>query len=344
MRAEELKYFDIITIENLFQAWNEFKKGKKKRLDLQVFERNLEDNLFLLCNSLRNKSYKHGAYEEFYVNDPKRRHIHKAPVSDRVLHHLLYKYLYSLFDSSFIYDSYSCRIDKGTHKGVKRLYEFTRKVSKNYTGDCYVLKCDIKKFFASVDHKILLYLLTAKIQDKDILLLLTEIIDSFSSEFGKDKGIPLGNLTSQVFANIYMNKLDWFIKHELKIKYYVRYADDFVILSKRKDFLENLIPEIDNFLKTELNLKLHENKVILRKLRHGIDFLGYIILSHTILPKTKTKRRIFRKMSIKINENKSGKFSDFSLNQTVQSYLGYFSHANSYKIVKQFRSQIWLQS
>lgn len=339
-----LSYKQLITIENLFQAYYQFKKGKKKKLDLQVFERNLEDNLFLLYNSLKNKTYKHRSYEEFYVNDPKRRHIHKASVSDRVLHHLLYQYLYSLFDSSFIYDSYSCRVNKGTHKGVKRLYEFTRKVSKNYTGDCFVLKCDIKKFFASVDHKILLSLLTEIIQDKDILLLLTEIINSFNSELGEGRGIPLGNLTSQVFANIYMNKLDQFMKHKLKIKYYVRYADDFVIISQRKDYLENLIPEIDKFLEMDLNLKLHENKVIIRKLKHGIDFLGYGILPHYILPKTKTKRRIFRKMSVKIKENKNGKISDFSLNQTVQSYLGYFSHANSYKIVKQFRSDIWLQS
>lgn len=114
-----LSYKQLITTENLFQAYYGFKKGKKKRLDLQVFERNLEDNLFVLLRSLRNKSYRHGAYEEFYVNDPKRRHIHKASVSDRVLHHLLYEYLCFLFDPSFMYDSYSCRIDKGTHKGVK---------------------------------------------------------------------------------------------------------------------------------------------------------------------------------------------------------------------------------
>jgi len=339
-----MNYNQLITIENLFQAYYEFKKGKKKRLDLQVFERNLEDNLFVLLRSLKNKSYKHGKYQEFYVNDPKRRHIHKASVSDRVLHHLLYKYLYSLFDSQFIYDSYSCRVNKGTHKGVKRLYQFTRKASKNYTGDCYVLKCDIKKFFASVDHEILSSLLRSKIQDEDILSLLTEVINSFSSELGNGRGIPLGNLTSQVFANIYMNKLDQYIKHALRIKFYVRYADDFAILSQKKDFLEDLIPKIEDFLRMELNLKLHEKKVIIRNLKHGVDFLGYVILPHVILPRTKTKRRMFKKIDIKISEYNSGKISDFSLNQTSQSYLGYLSHCKAFELEQQVKNILFFKT
>ena len=121
MMAEELKYCDIITIENLFQAWDEFKKEKRNKKDVQRFERHLEDNLFELHTKLKRKTYRHGTYQEFYVTDPKRRHIHKSTVRDRVLHHLLYKYLYELFDKHFICDSYSCRKEKGTHKAVKRL-------------------------------------------------------------------------------------------------------------------------------------------------------------------------------------------------------------------------------
>lgn len=217
-------YQDLILVENLFQAWSEFKKGKRKRKDVQIFERNLEDNLFDLHYQLKSKTYQHGNYQSFYVQDPKQRHIHKAQVPDRIIHHLLYKYLYELFDKTFIFDSYSCRENKGTHKGVKRLEKFARIVSKNYTRDCWALKLDIKKFFASVDHNILMNLLKRKINDPDILWLLKEVIDSFP------KGIPLGNLTSQVFANIYMNELDQFIKHKLKIKYHLRYADDFLVL------------------------------------------------------------------------------------------------------------------
>jgi retron-type reverse transcriptase len=337
-----MNYNQLITIENLFQAYNEFRKGKKRRLDLQIFERNLEDNLFCLYKYLIDKNYRHGKYEEFYVNDPKRRHIHKASVSDRVLHHLLYNFLYSLFDSSFIFDSYSCRLNKGTHKGIKRLYQFTRKVSKNYTRNCFVLKCDIKQFFASVDHGILVKLLEEKITDEDILSLLKEIIYSFSSELGNGRGIPLGNLTSQVFANIYMNKLDQFMKHELRLNFYVRYADDFAIVSQKKDFLEDLIPRIEDFLRMELNLKLHEKKVIIRNLKHGVDFLGYVILPHVILPRTKTKRRMFIKIEEKIKMCNKSEISEHSLNQTMQSYLGYLSHCEAFELEQQVKNKLLL--
>ena len=311
-------YEELISIENLFQAWNEFRIGKRKRKDVQFFERNLEDNLFNLHQVLKEKTYKHGQYQSFYVYDPKLRHIHKAIVQDRIVHHLLYKYLYALFDKSFIFDSYSCRLNKGTHKAVDRLEKFTRIVSKNYTKDCWALKLDIKKFFANVDHDILIGLLNKKIKDQDILWLLKQVIESFPT------GIPLGNLTSQVFANIYMNELDQFMKHQLRIKYYLRYADDFLILSNDKESLEQLIEPIGSFLKVKLELELHPKKIIFRKFDWGIDFLGYIVLPHYILPRTKTKKRILQKLKAKQGlEN---------FNQSLQSYLGYLSHANAYGV------------
>lgn len=320
-------YQELISIENLFQAWNEFKKGKKRRIDVQGFERNLEDNLFGLQGKLAIKTYKHGNYSEFFVHDPKQRHIHKARVADRIIHHLLYKYLYELFNPSFIHDSYSCRLGKGTHIAVGRLENFTRIVSKNYTKNCWALKLDIKKFFASVDHQILKHLLRKKIKDQDILWLLDEIIGSLL------KGIPLGNLTSQVFANIYLNELDQFVKHKLKIKYYLRYADDFLILSTCSYNSEHQIKEIDLFLKEFLKLELHPGKIILRKLIWGIDFLGYIILPHYILPRTKTKRRIFKKL----NE----KFGSENFDACLQSYLGYLTYANSFNIVQQIKNNVY---
>ena len=326
----------LISIENLFQAWNEFKKGKRRKKDVQVFERRLEDNLFDLYLRLKDKNYQHGKYKSFYVNDPRRRHIHKACVADRIVHHLLYKYLYELYDKTFIFDSYSCRLEKGTHRGVKRLFLFIRKVSKNYTNYCWALKCDIKKFFATVDQGILLNLLKKKIEDINILWLLGKVIESFDSELGKGKGIPLGNLTSQIFANIYMNELDQFIKHKLKIKYYLRYADDFVILSENRNYLEGLIFKISEFLESSLKLALHENKVTISKYTLGIDFLGYIVLSHYILPRTKTKKRMFRRLKEKIN------FSNF--NQSLQSYLGYLSHANSHDLTKEVKNVLAFNS
>ena len=275
---------------------------------------------------LKNKTYSHGQYQNFYVNDPKRRHIHKACVSDRIVHHLLYKYLYEIFDKTFIFDSYSCRVGKGTHRGVKRLSMFARKTSKNYTETCWSLKCDIKKFFASVDHKILLNLLSKRIEDKDILGLLANIIRSFNSDYGNGIGIPLGNLTSQIFANIYMNKFDQFVKHNLKIRYYLRYADDFVFLSKNEKILSSFINPVREYLLRELKLELHPVKIILRKLEWGIDFLGYVVLPHYILPRAKTKRRMLKKVNTR----------------NIQSYLGYLSHANAYYLGEEVKNKIWL--
>ena len=319
-------YSNLISIENLFQAWSEFRKGKAKRFDVQKFERNLEDNLFGLQQRLKNKTYGHGEYQSFYVNDPKQRHIHKAKVADRVVHHLLYAFLYKLFDSSFIYDSYSCRLNKGTHKGVKRLEQFAGKVSQNYTVDCWALKCDIKKFFASVDHKVLLTLLKEKIKDEDIIWLLRQIIDSFCSDKGGGKGMPLGNLTSQVFANIYLNELDQFVKHKLKTKYYIRYADDSLLLANDRKILHGYVGALRQFLAEKLRLELHPNKISIRRLNNGIDFLGYIVLPHYSLPRTKTKRRIFKKLKEKVGlEN---------FDQSLQSYLGYLKHVKSYELIQ----------
>ena len=328
---KHMNYVEITSIENLFQAWSEFKKGKRQRADVQIFERNLEDNLFELHERLKSKTYRHGTYQSFFVHDPKQRHIHKAEVSDRIVHHLLYKYLYKLFDKSFIYDSYSCRLEKGTHRAVKRLVKFTRIVSKNYTRPCWVLKLDIKKFFASVDHHFLMNLLRKKVEDKDILWLLEEVIDSFDSSGSQEmpyeaNGIPLGNLTSQVFANIYMSELDQFIKQKLGVKYYLRYADDFLILSTCFNDLNHLIKSIERFLKSKLKLELHPKKIILRRLDWGIDFLGYIVLPYYILPRTKTRKRVFKKLKLKVGSD--------NFDQSLQSYLGYLSHAHSFKITQ----------
>lgn len=326
-----MNFADITSIENIFQAWSEFRRGKRKIADVQSFERHLEDNLFELHRKLKDKTYRHGNYSAFFVHDPKRRHIHKANVADRIIHHLLYKYLYELFDKSFIFDSYSCRLDKGTHKAVKRLEKFTKIVSKNYTKPCWALKLDIKKFFANVDHGILKELLRKKIIDSNILWLLDEVINSFSSGTKgtpyEARGIPLGNLTSQVFANIYMNELEQFIKHELKSKYYLRYADDFIMLSPCSNDSNQWVKEIEQFLKEQLKLELHPNKIILRNLNWGIDFLGYIVLPHYILPRTKTKKRIFRKLNSK----------------NLQSYLGFLSHANSFKLILELQNQVWFR-
>ena len=304
----------IISLDNLFSAWKEFKKGKKNKPEVQEFEFNLEDNLFKLHQELKIKTYRHSNYTAFYVKDPKLRHIHKACVRDRVLHHAVFRILYPIFDQGFMYDSYSCRLGKGTHRAVARLEKFAKRLSANYRRNIFALKCDIRKFFDSVDQNILFGLIQKKIKDDGALQLINEIIKSFQEE--QNKGLPLGNVTSQLFANIYLNEFDQFMKHKLKVKYYLRYTDDFIILHQDENYLKELLPTIKSFLKDELKLELHPNKVFIKKLSQGIDFLGYVVLPHHRVLRTKTKRRMFKKLNAK----------------NLQSYLGLLKHCNGYKI------------
>lgn len=309
----------IISVENLLASWKEFLKDKKSRKDVILFSFNLMDNILSLHNDLNGKVYKHGGYEAFKINDPKPRDIHKASVRDRLLHHALYRVLYPYFDQKFISDSYSCRLNKGTHKAVKRFREFSNKVSKNNTKTCWVLKCDIRKFFASIDHDVLIKIIKKYIPDQEIVSLLVEIIGSFYST-KEGKGLPLGNLTSQLLVNIYMNEFDQFAKHKLKLKYYIRYADDFVILSEDKICLKYLISQINIYLIDKLALSLHPNKVFIKTLASGVDFLGWVCFPNYRVLRTKTKHRMFR--NLEKNHKK----------ETLQSYLGLLKHGNGYKV------------
>ena len=334
----------IISLENLFSAWDKFSSDKKKKRDVVEFEWELEQNIFQLHRDLKNKKYKHGTYTSFYIQDPKQRHIHKAIVRDRVLHHAVFSVLNPIFEPTFIAYSLSCRVDKGTHKGVDILDSITKAVSHNIRKPCFALKCDIKKFFGTVDHTILMALLVRRIKDADAILVLEEIVESFKSEYSnifQAKGLPIGNLTSQLFANIYLNEFDQFVKHHLKIKNYVRYTDDFVIISDSKTFLENLIEPIRKFLHDGLALELHPRKVSIRKLHWGVDFLGYIVLPHHRLLRRKTKQRILRKLRKRVSEYKSGIITKQTLEQSIQSYLGVLSHANTHKFSDELKNQFW---
>jgi RNA-directed DNA polymerase len=313
-------YKDITSIQNLLEAWKEFVCGKKNKKDVQEFQRNLMSNIIKLHIELKDKSYAHGTYQHFKISDPKPRDIHKASVRDRLVHHAAYRILYPYFDKHFIHDSYSCRINKGTHKANNRLKDFVRKVSKNNTKQCFILKCDIKKFFANINHDVLISILQKRIQDKDTIELIQNIISSFNS--GRiGAGLPLGNLTSQLLVNIYMNEFDQWMKHVMKVTYYIRYADDFVILSGDIIYLENLIFKIGEFLDTTLKLNLHPNKVFISTIYSGIDFLGWVHFPYHRVLRTSTERRMFKNLE----ENK---YKD----ESIQSYLGLLSCGNTYNI------------
>ncbi len=312
-------YNYIISIENLLLAWKEFVKGKRHRKDVQEFEFRLMNNIISLHDDLVAKTYKHGGYKAFKICDPKPRDIHKASVRDRLLHHAIYRVLYPFFDKTFVPDSFSCRIGKGAHKAINRSRDFVHKVSENYTKTAWVLKCDIKKFFASIDQKALIEIIKDFIPNKDIIWLVSQIIGSFySTESGK--GLPLGNLTSQLFVNIYMNKFDQFVKHKLKLKYYIRYADDFIILNSDKEWLIGLIPKISNFLKDTLKLSLHPDKTFIKTASSGIDFLGWTHFSDHRTLRTAAKRRMLKRTK------------EHPTEETLQSYLGLLKHGNTWKL------------
>jgi len=287
---------DLVSVDNLLLAWQEFIKGKRQKADVQLFQSDLMDNIIKLHDDLIHFNYRHGFYQAFSINDPKPRNIHKATVRDRLVHHAIYRVLYPFFDQTFIFDSYSCRLNKGTHKAINRFRSFAHKVSQNKTKTCWTLKCDIKKFFANIDQAILIKILKQYIPDKGIVDLLEKVIKSFSS-FKADVGLPLGNLTSQLLVNVYMNEFDQFVKHQLKAKYYLRYADDFLIMSRDRIWLETSLPTISGFLIDQLKLQIHPDKVFIKTRSSGVDFLGWIHFPDHRVLRTATKRRMLKKIT-----------------------------------------------
>lgn len=279
-----------------------------------AFELRLEDNLFSLCDSLFRGEYRHDPYEPFTIFDPKQRRIHKATVKDRVVHQAIVNVIEPFFESRFIHDSYSCRVGKGTHAAVERLRTFLHQASRNNTRTVYALKCDVRRFFASVDHLTLLSFLEKRIVDIQTFELLKNIIGSFS--VSKGKGIPLGNLTSQLFANIYLHELDWYVKISLREKHYLRYCDDFIILSESRERLSGVTQNIEGFLNSVLSLQLHPKKVFIRTWAQGIDFLGYVLFPHATVIRMKTATRMLKRAN------------EFNL----ASYLGVCSHADAFEL------------
>lgn len=287
----------IISLPNLFHAWREFKRGKMNKSDVQNFALNLEDNLFDLHTDLQSGNYRHSPYTDFFVRDPKLRHIFKATVRDRVLHQAVVSALEPIFDNGFIANSYSSRLGKGTHRAISCLRKKAWRLSKNNTRTVWILHGDIRRYFDSVDHEILLRLIERKVGDTNVLNLLTEIIGSYSTAPGK--GIPLGNVTSQLFSNIYLDEFDQFITRHLGIQDYIRYADDFVVISRSQIFLESMITLTRNFLSEKLKLVLHPDKIVLRRWHSGVDFLGYVLFPHHNILRTKTKWRMFNRINSK---------------------------------------------
>ena len=260
-------YNQIISKENLYTAVHNAAKSKRYNAVVSDFLFSQEKNVDILHAQLRDRTYKHGKYRIFKIKDPKQREIAAAPFADRVVHHAVCDVIEPVIDKTFIYDSYACRKDKGTHKAMYRAQKFCLK-------NRYSLHMDISKYFKNIDHKILKRLLLRQIDDPRLIWLLFHIIESSPKQFF-NKGLPIGNLTSQLFANMYLHEVDMFIKHRLKEKYYIRYMDDMLIFCNDKQGLLNIKSIVEKFLKEQLSLDLNKGKSQLFDTRKGFNFLGF---------------------------------------------------------------------
>lgn len=351
MKRQNNLFEKIISFENILKASKKARRGKRYKASTAIFEYNLERNLLKIIEVLSNKTYVPGTYRDFHIYDPKKRVISAAPYFDRVIHHALINIIEPIIGESFICDTYACIKGRGTHKAVQRYKEFQRK-SK------YVLKCDIRKYFESVDQEILLNKVKKKIKCKNTLWLVKQIIDSRRSNTAieyfdgddlfaplyRKKGLPMGNLTSQFFANLYLNDFDHFIKEELTAMFYIRYCDDFVIFGNSKVWLNEIKCEIKEYLMT-LRLRLHENKSRVFRTTDGVDFLGYRIYPDYVRVRKSIVKRYRRKLRQMAEVYKAGNIRIPEINNSIQSWIGHVKHADSYQLRKEiFRNTVFTKT
>ena len=340
MKTYKNLYPKIYSKKNLILAFKKARQDKTAKEYVIKFENNLEDEINKLQEELKSLTYKPTNLRRFIIRDPKTRTIHSSIFRDRIIHHAIVNVLEPIYEKIFIFDSYASRINKGVHKAVKRLGQFKLKVSKNHqliknniTNNQikgYFLKADIKKYFDSVDHKILLNILKNKIKDDKFLGLIKLILDNFKTKTN-GKGMPLGNLTSQFFANVYLNELDYFIKHNLMVKYYIRYVDDFVILHNDKQVLGCYKKKIGIFLQ-DLNLNLHPDKSSIKPLKNGVAFLGYRVYGKYTLLRKSNIRNFERNLNQKLSSLKKEEINHRNFIESIRGWLGYAKHADTFNL------------
>ena len=322
MKTHKNLFQEVCGLKNLHKAYLKARKGKSNIEEVARFTYKLEPELLALQKELKEGIYQEGKYRNFIIYEPKERLISALPFRDRVVHHAIYNVIEPIFDRSFIYDSYACRTGKGTHRGVDRVQIFLKKFKNSYC-----LKCDISKYFLSVDHEVLKSAICKKIRDDKLIKLLNKIIDSVP------EGIPIGNLTSQLFANIFLNQLDYFVKQELKVKYYIRYMDDFIILHESKQELHKIKLEIKIHLK-KIKLKMHTKKNNIFPTNLGIDFLGYRIFNNYRLARKSTIKRFLFQIKIKIRKYNLNEIEFKKLMESFNSWYAYLNHGDTYNLKK----------
>lgn len=332
-------YEGLCSYENLFLAFKRARKGKTTKDYVLVFERDLTDNLLQLRTELLFHSYLPKPLQNFILRDPKTRKISKSDFRDRIIHHALCNVIEPFFEKQFIYDSYANRVGKGTLRAIRRFDQFKRKVSHNLTRNAFVFKADIRHYFETVDHQLLLSIIQQTIKDQRVLWLIKIILDNYHAT-KQGKGMPLGNLTSQFFANIYLNELDRFVKHILKTKYYIRYVDDFVILECSREKLEDYRWRVDLFLQEKLTLKLHPDKSRIIPLQRGTEFLGLKIFSHHKLLKQKNLRKFYQKRAVLSAAYDEGTANYDTIYDFLEGWLAYAKQANTYTLRQKILTEI----
>jgi len=328
---------ELCSYDNLFLAYTKARKHKTRKDYIIEFEKNLKDNLLLLRSELSLHCYDPKPLVNFTIHDPKMRKISKSDFRDRVIHHALCNIIEPIFEKTFIYDSYANRINKGALKAIDRFDRFKRKVTRNNTLRCYVLKADIRKYFDNIEHEILLSIIKKRIFDKRVIWLIRKILANPSSS---DKGMPLGNLTSQFFANVYLNELDYFVKHKLKARYYIRYVDDFVIFNTDAEILEDYKRQINLFLREKLDIELHPEKSKVLRLSERLTFLGFRIFYHHKLLKKSNMVRMKGRIEALKQEYAEKKMDYDSIYDFLEGWIAYAKNADTYNLRKRIMAEV----
>ena len=314
------QFENIYSIENLNTAWHKVSLGKSGKPSIIDFYCHLDSNLQSISKDLQNNTYLPGSYKRFLITDPKKRIISASTVRDRVVQHALMNHYEGIFDRHLIFDCYACRVGKGTHQAILRAFHFAKSSD-------YFLKMDVQKYFDSIDHATLKNMLLKMIKDKKAFDLFSNIIDS--SKIYEEKGLPIGNLTSQFFANHYLSSFDHYFKEQSYARKYIRYMDDILVFSNSKNELKVIY---DNALKyTNEKLKLNIKLPVIDTVNNGVPFLGFLVKPNGIYLQQKTKKRYKVRIANIEHKRKIGAYSDLEAGRRVESVTAHLLIARSIK-------------
>ena len=329
MKLEETSLFErIIAKENLYLAAHQAALGKRFRDNVALWRLNIEEQVGRLHEDFRHKRYKHGRYRVFQIWDPKKREISVAPFRDRVVHHAFHDVIEPDVDKKFIFDSYACRTGKGTHQALNRAEQFIK-------ANKYCFHGDIKKYFPSIDHTILKALVRRHIGDEEVLMVLDGIIDSSG-----EHGLPIGNLTSQFFANLYLHELDFYVKQTLHCKYYIRYMDDFLVFENNRVTLEAIRVNLGNFLRDHLKLQMHPGKSQISQCSKGVKFLGFRLYPEVRRMATNGVRRFRRRLKSFRYRLENGLMEENKAIESIVCWRSHSSYANTAILRKNIYNEV----